>query len=112
LTAAKLPETDLARIAHYCANKVPAHLRNELRVEFLTRGLSVTIFETRPPWEGGEQWTRLKLAQLRYRPDSSNWALHCRDRNGKWFAYLDGFSGTATELLAEIDEDSTGIFWG
>ena len=43
---------------------------------------------------------------------SSDWTLHWRDRNEKWFAYNDLFSGTAAELLAEIEEDPTCIFWG
>ncbi|HZX99144.1 MAG TPA: DUF3024 domain-containing protein [Dermatophilaceae bacterium] len=28
---------------------------------------------------------RLKVAELRYRPESSDWTLHCCDRNEKWF---------------------------
>jgi len=109
----KLPDTDLARIVKYCADRVPAHVRNEVRLELETRGRSVTIIETRPPWEGGDgPWTRLKVAQLRYRADSGDWTLHCRDRNEKWFDYDPHFSGTAAELLAEIDDDPTCIFWG
>ncbi len=66
-----------------------------------------------PPWEGGDgPWTRLKVAQLRYRSDSQDWTLHCRDRNEKWFNYDPHFIGTAAELLAEIEEDPTCIFWG
>ena len=113
MTTVKLPETDLARIAKYCATRVPAHVLKELRVEFETRGRTVTIIETRPPWQGGDApWTRLKVAQLRYRPEFSDWTLHWRDRNEKWFTYDDHFSGTAAELLAEIEEDPTCIFWG
>ena len=113
MTTVTPPETDLAWIAKYCADKVPAHVRKEVRVELETRGRSVTIIDCRPPWDGGTgPWSRLKVAQLRYRPESRDWTLHCRDRNEKWLDYLDGFSGTAAELLAEIDEDPTCIFWG
>ena len=34
MTAVKLPETDLARIAKYCATRVPAHVLKDVRVEF------------------------------------------------------------------------------
>ncbi len=113
MSTVKLPETDLARIARYCADRVPAHVRKEVQVEFETRGRAVTIVETRPPWTGGDQpWTRLKVAQLRYRPGTTDWTLHWRDRNERWFDYDDLLSGTAAELLAEIDEDPTCIFWG
>jgi len=85
VSTVKLPETDLARIARYCADRVPAPVRKEVQVEFETRGRAVTIVETRPPW---------------------------RDRNERWFDYDHLFSGTAAELLAEIDADPTCIFWG
>ena len=54
----------------------------------------------------------MKVAQLRYRAESSDWTLHWRNRNERWFDYDDHFSGTAAGLLAEIDEDPTCIFWG
>jgi Protein of unknown function (DUF3024) len=113
VTTMPLPETDLARIAKYCADKVPARLRKMMRVELETHRLTVTIVETRPPWRGGDEpWARLKVAQLRYRPQSADWTLHARNRNGKWFDYQDPFSGTAAELLDTIEADVTGIFWG
>lgn len=113
MTTVPLPETDLARIAKYCTDKVPARLRKEMRVEFETHELIVTIVETRPPWrDGSEPWARLQVAQLRYRPQFRDWTLHCRSRSGKWFDYPNPFSGTASELLAAIDADPTGIFWG
>ena len=82
-------------------------------MELWTSGGVMTSIGRRASGECGDQpWTRLKVAQLRYRPESTDWTLHCRDRNEKWFDYDDLFSGTAAELLAEIDEDPTCIFWG
>lgn len=53
----------------------------------------------------------MKIAQLRYDPDDRTWTLHCRDRNERWFLYLDVQpSRDVAPLLAEIDEDPTGIF--
>jgi len=112
VTAVKLPETDLARIGRYCAHKVLAPARKERTVEFTMRGRSVTIIESRPPWMGAGPWDQIKIAQLRYRPETSDWTLHCRNRNQRWFDYDDLFSGTAAQLLAEIDEDPSSIFWG
>jgi len=42
VSTVKLPETDLARIAKYCADRVPTDLRKEVRLELETRGHSVT----------------------------------------------------------------------
>ncbi|WP_395690550.1 DUF3024 domain-containing protein [Nocardioides sp.] len=110
-----LPETDLRRIEQWAAAQWPERFRDEVFWEVHTRGRNVTVCETRAPWGGGTDWTHQSLAQLRYRPETSDWALHWADRNSRWHVYdPDGFPviGTAAELLAEIDRDPTAIFKG
>jgi Protein of unknown function (DUF3024) len=108
-----VPDLDLARIAHYCENKVPKHLRDQVRVEMQTRGRSVTILECRPPWHPNlTEWSRVPVAQLRYDTESLLWTLYCADRNSRWHLYIDTDPGTVDELLTEINADPTGIFWG
>lgn len=110
-----LPEVALAAVKRFCEEQVPADLRDQIRVECEIRGRSVTILEARPPWkeELGPEWTKLRVAQLRYDSDSGRWALHWPDRNGRWHPY-DEVPATpdVQELLAEIDRDPTNIFWG
>ena len=114
MATGSIPETDLALIDRYCANAVPAEVRAEVRVEHHRRGLSVTLCETRPLWAGDGEWTHVGIAQLRYRPATSDWSLHWADRNGRWHPYDVGNVqfGTLTELLAEIEDDPTSIFNG
>lgn len=109
-----LPEADLRRIAASCEENSPARLADQVRVEHHVRGRHVTICETRAPWDGEGEWTHQPLAQLRYVPDDERWTLHWADRNSRWHEYREGniFTGSAAELLAEIDEDPTCIFWG
>lgn len=109
-----LPETDLRRIAAFCAEKWPARYADEVRAEHHVRGRSVTICETRAPWDGEGDWTHQPMAQLRYLDDEGRWTLHWADRNSRWHEYREGriFTGSAAELLAEIEEDPTCIFWG
>jgi Protein of unknown function (DUF3024) len=108
-----VPDLDLARIAHYCDNKVPARVRDKVRVEMKARGRSVTIFECRPPWHPNlTDWSKVSVAQLRYDPASHLWTLYCADRNSRWHLYFDTDPGTVDELLKEIEADPTGIFWG
>jgi hypothetical protein len=41
------------------------------------------------------------------------WTLYFRDRNLRFHRYdLAAPSGSVAELLAEVDADPTGIFWG
>lgn len=109
-----LPETDLRRIQTWCEAMWPPKFADEVRAEHHVRGKNVTICETRAPWDGEGGWTHQPVAQLRYRPDHGDWTLHWADRSSRWHEYREGgrFTGTAAELLAEIDADPTSIFWG
>lgn len=110
-----VPDTALAAVRRYCDDKIPAQHRDQLRVECSARGNSITIFECRPPWHPdlGPDWTRQPVAQLRYNPADHHWQLYCADRNSRWH-YYDMVEPTPqlSQLLDEIDEDPTGIFWG
>lgn len=56
--------------------------------------------------------TRPRRAQLRYNTDTHHWTLYSADRNGRWHRYDFIEPGTIDELLNEIDDDPTCIFWG
>jgi hypothetical protein len=112
---ATVPEIALAKIRRYCEDKTPVEHRDEFRVEHSVRGKSITIYECRPPWrpELGPEWTRQPKAQLRYDPTDPHWTLYCADRNSRWHLYdLAEPTVDLDTLLAEIDDDPTGIFWG
>ncbi len=110
---AAVPELDLARIRAFCKKRVPARYRNEARVEATVRGRAVTIFDCRPPWHPTlVEWSRVPVAQLRYDVNAQHWTLYCADRNSRWHLYDLIDPGTVVELLTEIEEDPTGIFWG
>jgi hypothetical protein len=110
-----VPDTALVAIRRFCDQRVPSQLRDEIRVECDVRGQSVTISERRPPWrpDQGPTWSRQPVAQLRYDSDDDRWGLYYADRNGRWHHYeMREPSTQVEELLAEIDADPTGIFWG
>ena len=99
----------------FCDRRIPADLRDQIRLEFSVRGNAITIVERRPPWreDFGPDWSSMKVAQLRYEPPTGNWALYWRNRNERWFRYPDvDPSKDIRSLLNEIDADPTGIFWG
>lgn len=106
-------EFDLFKINKYCTGRVPERYLDQMRIESSVRGNSVTIVECRAPWhESLSAWSRHNVAQLRFNPDTGNWSLYWRDRNGRWYLYDLVESGTVDQMLAAMDEDTTAIFWG
>lgn len=94
---------------------MPEEHHDEVRLECSRRGNSITIIECRPPWnpELIGEWTSMKVAQLRYDTSSKRWSLFCCDRDERWWPYDNVESSVGVDpLLAEIDADPTGIFWG
>jgi hypothetical protein len=107
------PETDITRVRRYSRRRVPSHARDEVRLETVVRGSAITIIERGAPWHDdiGPEWSRRKVAQLRY--DHGSWTLYGADRNGRWLLYPDlDPSARLDDLLAEIDRDRAGAFWG
>lgn len=105
----------LAHVALFCENRVPDEVGDEIRLGHAVRGNAITIFECRPPWrEGiGADWTRSKIAQLRYDPRAGGWSLHWADHKGRWLPYdRVGPAKDVGPLLAEIGSDPYGAFWG
>jgi hypothetical protein len=55
----------------------------------------------------------MAVAQMRYDQNTGEWTLYCADRNDRWHEYFDLLpTKDIGRILKEIDEDSTGIFWG
>ena len=103
------------RLTEFCRDRIPAEHRDEIRLEHEVRGNSATLYECRPPWHEdlGPEWSRMRIAQLRFDSKGRTWSLHWADRNERWHTYDDVDPAPSIEpLLAEIDEDPTGIFWG
>lgn len=103
------------RVDRFCEHRVPAHAHDQVRLESVVRGNSITLVERRAPWhpDYGPEWSSLEIAQLRYDPAAHEWSLYCRDRNERWFPYAEvATSPDVAPLLDAVDADPTGIFWG
>lgn len=112
-----MPEPDeiaLATVEVFCEARVPEQHRDEIRLECIRRGNAITVLERRAPWNPDlPDWTSLEVAQLRFDPASRRWSLYCRDSNERWWPYEDVKPSASIDvLLAELDADPTGIFWG
>jgi len=99
------------KLAAWCDARVPEHIRDELRYEHGIRGNSATLFEVRPYWDGRPGETRQPFAQIRLKDDV--FVLYCSDRNGRWHEFTPFVpSPDLDDVLAEIEEDRTCIFFG
>jgi hypothetical protein len=99
----------------WCRQRVPEHLRDQLRVECDAGPGHLTIVESRPPWrkDMGPDWARFPIARLRYTKAAKHWSQYWRDRNLRFHRY-DQLppSPHAVDLLQEVEHDPTAIFWG
>ena len=114
--AAMVPEVDVHRVLRWAGgHNHPDHL-HELRIEVDVSPTSITVMECRPRWEPdaiNAQWIRFPIARLRFIASKEQWSLYWRDRNLAFHRYERVPPTMAIEeLLAEIDRDPTGIFWG
>lgn len=110
-----LPELDVARVQRWCAARVPENARDQLRIDCELAQRHLTIVERRPPWhEGlGPGWTTSPIARLRYNATDKSWTLYWSDQHQRFHLYDQLVpSRCVDDLLAEIDHDPTGIFWG
>ena len=100
-------------LTEYCEKRVAPSVRDRLRILFRVKGESITLVESRPSFAVRSQWIETVVAQFRRDQASGSWCLYCADRNSKWHPY-EGLQPKKTlpPLLAEVDRDPTGIFWG
>lgn len=110
-----LPDLDVARVQRYCDQRVPEHVRDQVRVECEVAARHLTIVECRPLWRAdpGPVWSRNPIARLRYTKTTRSWSLFWSDRNQRFHTY-DRLapSPRVEDLLDEVDRDPTAIFWG
>lgn len=112
-------ESGLAATRVYCQTRVPDSLRDEIEIVCREREATITIVERRAP-EGDEaeaasidEWLEIDVALLRYAERSGLWSLFAPGEDGRWRLYLGAEpSETIDPLLAAVETDRGGVFWG
>ncbi|MCU1674705.1 MAG: hypothetical protein JWN77_2818 [Frankiales bacterium] len=108
-----LPAADVAQVQAWCEGRVPAAMRDQVRVACDVDAPSLTIVEEHPPWDGAGGWTRSPVARLRYVARRSEWTLYCVGATGDFRRYDPVQPASSVgPLLSEIERDTTAIFWG
>lgn len=97
----------------YCESKVPHHVSDQFRVEYVIRGQEIRLLESRPHWLDKSKWVSHKIARFRKENATNLWYLYYADRNGRWHLFEPCPSEADIEkLLSEVEKDPSGIFWG
>jgi len=97
----------------YCADDPRPAVRAKLRHGFHIKGNAVELLESRPAFQPPHDWRNHGVAKFRYIQSRRVWQLYCQYRDLKWHLYERlSQADTIDELLAEVEADPTGIFWG
>ena len=89
--------------------KVNAMVRKGYRIE----GAAIVLFESRPAFMAPHNWQDMDIAKFRFNKSRGIWQLFCQFRDLRWRAYEPmSESPDLSELVAEVEKDPTGIFWG
>jgi Protein of unknown function (DUF3024) len=102
------------RLGAFCERRVPAAVRDQVRLELEFADNQVTLVESRPYFRDPSQWTRLPVARFRFNAAAGTWSLDCprlREKNG-WSAYPVAPSRELEKLIRIVDQDESGVFWG
>ena len=101
------------RLTAFCDSRVPAAIRDKLRIGFRIKGSEVVLYEERPEFHAPHEWREMPAAKLRYVATQGAWRLYCQHRDRRWHAYEAlPEAPSFAKLLDEVAEDPTGIFWG
>ena len=113
-----IPESGLTHVRQWIDERnarLPPRAQGLIRYEIDLTDRAITILECRPPWHDdmGPEWTRHPICRFRYTKVRNEWSLYWRDRHLRFHEYdLVDSTPLIDDLIAEVDRDPTGIFWG
>jgi hypothetical protein len=100
-------------VGGFCQEKIPDHLRSQIKIFFEVRGYDAKIIETRPYYMRSHEWTETPIARMKYDPDTVEWQLYWMRASGKWERYAGIKPTKHLQLLVdEIVQDPHRMFWG
>ena len=95
-----------------CEKRSPGYIRDKLRLEYKIQNQDIIIFEVRPRWGTPNEQLWSPFAKLKFVRSRNSWKLFWQRADMKWHKYVPLESGDLGELVAEIDADPHGCFFG
>lgn len=110
-----VPEADVDRVRRWATTRYPVRLQNEMKAEIEVAESEITVYECRPPWrpDGVLAWTRQPVVRFRRSEPTGDWSVMWRDSLDRLHPYSPAApSPRLADLLADVDADVSGVFWG
>jgi hypothetical protein len=100
-------------IKAYCASKYPAHIRNELYLDYAIKDQSIILFTVRPQWNDPSKTSEGMIAKVTYVKSKKTWKLYWQRADLKWHGYEPKPEVKSVEDFIEtIEADDYGCFYG
>ena len=96
-----------------CRRRTSPKFKNELSIEYRVLRHDVTVVERRPHWNGKPGFTERGFAKFKFTRGTQQWRLLWMRADLKWYAYkVEGNKSRLAQLVAEVDRDPWGCFFG
>lgn len=101
-------------LAGYCRRICPPSFRRQRRLGYVIEGDAVVLYESRPVCGIEGMPRRVDVARFRYEPRTADWRLAWSDGEpARWRAHpRTPATRNLLMLLAVVDADPHGLFWG
>ena len=97
----------------YCTNKYPAHIRNELYLDYEITDQSIILFTVRPRWKTPSKIVKSMIAKATYVKSKKTWKLYWQRADLKWHGYEPKPAvKSVEEFIQVVEEDAYGCFYG
>jgi hypothetical protein len=100
-------------VGKMCQRRSPPQFRDQIKITYKVINHSVEVYEERPGWRNPEEWTSMPVAKFLYVRTTKKWKLYWMRQDLKWHLYEPlAESATIEKLVAEVDKDPHGAFFG
>jgi hypothetical protein len=97
----------------YCDNKYPAHIRNELYLDYAIKDQSIILFTVRLRWDNPSEIVNGMIAKATYVKSTKTWKIYWQRSDLKWHGYEPKQEANSIEDFLEVVEaDEYGCFYG
>lgn len=112
-----LNDLDLKRVqkaadAFLACRRPPAHLRDQVDLEYRVQGQSVELLEVRPAWDKPSEILRRPFAKATFIRTRNEWQVYWMPGNLKWRPYEPAAVATVQDFFALVEEDRHACFFG